>query len=177
MTNLHYQQAYLLATSAQTEGLGHLLATTLAAQPEGLTRIYLQGPLGAGKTTLTRALLQGLGVQGRIKSPSYALVEPYQVSRGAIAHFDFYRMNDALEWEEAGFAELFVQAWLVIAEWPEKALGVLPPADLLIQWHFDGTTQVIAEEDQLQRSVSFECGSPLGIRLADAAEQWLQNNP
>jgi tRNA threonylcarbamoyladenosine biosynthesis protein TsaE len=172
MTNPTEQQAYLLASSAQTEALGKHLASVLQSQSASLCRLYLQGPLGAGKTTLTRSLLHTLGVEGRIKSPSYALVEQYTVAQGSVAHFDFYRMNDPLEWEEAGFAELFINAWLVIAEWPEKAHGVLPPADLLIQWTIDDNPD--AQTDELARWVHFECGSPLGITLADAATGLLQ---
>ncbi len=172
MTNPTEEQAYLLASSAQTEALGIALARQLQTQSASLCRLYLQGPLGAGKTTLTRSVLQTLGVTGRIKSPSYALVEQYNVPQGAVAHFDFYRMNDPLEWEEAGFAELFIHSWLVIAEWPEKAHGVLPPADLLINWTIDDTLDAASEE--LPRWVSFECGSPLGISLADTAMDFFQ---
>ncbi len=178
MTSPTDQQAYLLKSAAQTEALGAGLAGALgefrAKNPGGLFRLYLQGPLGAGKTTLTRAVLHGLGVTGSVKSPSYTLVEQYRVApeqlgHGPIAHFDFYRMNDPLEWEEAGFAETFVQSWLVIAEWPEKAHGVLPPADLLIEWQFDDD----GESAELPRCVQFEYGSPSGVLVADAVKPLL----
>jgi tRNA threonylcarbamoyladenosine biosynthesis protein TsaE len=165
-TDSQEQPAQLLINVAQTDALGRVLARVLQQQPPSAYRIYLQGPLGAGKTTLTRALLQALGVEGRVKSPSYALVEQYSVALGNLAHFDFYRMNDPLEWEEAGFSELFVDSALVIAEWPEKAQGMLPPADLLIHWEFGADPQ---DNPDLPRTISFECGSPTGIALADAA--------
>ncbi len=92
--------------------------------------IELHGPLGAGKTTFTRHLLHALGVQGRIKSPTYAVMEPYRVNRLEISHFDFYRFADPREWEDAGFRDLFGRSGLKIAEWPENAAGVLPAPDL-----------------------------------------------
>ncbi|MBP6763799.1 MAG: tRNA (adenosine(37)-N6)-threonylcarbamoyltransferase complex ATPase subunit type 1 TsaE [Rubrivivax sp.] len=92
--------------------------------------IELHGPLGAGKTTLVRHLLRALGVMGRIKSPTYAVVEPYTLQGLDIWHFDFYRFNDPREWEDAGFRDLFAAPGLKLAEWPDKAAGMLPVADL-----------------------------------------------
>ena len=92
--------------------------------------IELHGDLGAGKTTLVRHLLRALGVSGRIKSPTYAVVEPHEADGLAIWHFDFYRFDDPREWEEAGFRDLFASAGLKLAEWPERAADVLPVADL-----------------------------------------------
>ena len=103
------------------------------------TFIELHGDLGAGKTTLVRHLLRALGVQGRVKSPTYAVVEPYEVPFPAgtdttlpVWHFDFYRFNDPREWEDAGFRDLFASPGLKLAEWPEKAGALLPRADLVI---------------------------------------------
>lgn len=116
-------------------------AARLAANP--LLRnafIALRGDLGAGKTTLVRHLLRALGVPGRIKSPTYAVVEPHEApgrtpeeSALAIWHFDFYRFSDPREWEEAGFRDLFASDGLKLAEWPDKAAGVLPVADVDIE--------------------------------------------
>jgi tRNA threonylcarbamoyladenosine biosynthesis protein TsaE len=94
--------------------------------------IELHGELGAGKTTLVRHLLHALGVAGRIKSPTYAVVEPHEANGVAISHFDFYRFNDPREWEDAGFRDVFAAPGLKIAEWPEKAAGLLPRADLVV---------------------------------------------
>ncbi|MEZ5664677.1 MAG: tRNA (adenosine(37)-N6)-threonylcarbamoyltransferase complex ATPase subunit type 1 TsaE [Burkholderiaceae bacterium] len=101
--------------------------------------VALHGDLGAGKTTLVRHLLRALGVTGRIKSPTYAVVEPH-VSENcpwmpegetlSIWHFDFYRFDDPREWEDAGFRELFASPGLKLVEWPERASGVMPEADL-----------------------------------------------
>ena len=106
--------------------------------------IALQGDLGAGKTTLVRHLLQALGVQGRIKSPTYAVVESYELPEGRRAalnvwHFDFYRFCDPREWEDAGFRDIFAGEGLKLAEWPEKAATVLPVADMEI--HLSTTTE------------------------------------
>ena len=96
--------------------------------------IELHGPLGAGKTTFVRHLLRALGVQGHVKSPTYALMEPYDVATAAgplaVSHFDFYRFDDPQEWEDAGFREVFAAPGLKLVEWPEKAAELLPPADL-----------------------------------------------
>ena len=110
------------------------LATALAAQP-ALRNAFLelQGNLGAGKTTLVRHLLRALGVGGRIKSPTYAVVEPHEVPGLAVWHFDFYRFNDPREWEDAGFRDIFTSPGLKLAEWPEQAAALLPPADLVIR--------------------------------------------
>lgn len=95
--------------------------------------IELRGDLGAGKTTFVRHLLAALGVQGRIKSPTYAVVEPYTLENGLpIWHFDFYRFNDPREWEEAGFRDIFAGPGLKLVEWPDKAGAYLPKADLVL---------------------------------------------
>lgn len=98
--------------------------------------IELHGALGAGKTTFVRHLLHALGVPGRVKSPTYTVMEPYEVA-GAngpihIWHLDFYRFNDPQEWEDAGFRDVFASTGLKLAEWPEKAEGLLPLPDLRI---------------------------------------------
>ena len=96
--------------------------------------IALQGDLGAGKTTLVRHLLRALGVQGRIKSPTYAVVEPHEGAEGLQAwHFDFYRFSDPREWEDAGFRDIFASPGLKLAEWPDKAAAMLPTPDLVLR--------------------------------------------
>lgn len=117
-----------LRDAASTARLGAGLAGALAP---GL-RIYLRGSLGAGKTTLVRALLRSLGFQGRVKSPSYALVELYTVSSLNLYHFDFFRFRDPREWSDAGFRDYFSGAAVCLVEWPEKAGEQLPPPDLEI---------------------------------------------
>ncbi|WP_298830987.1 tRNA (adenosine(37)-N6)-threonylcarbamoyltransferase complex ATPase subunit type 1 TsaE [uncultured Piscinibacter sp.] len=94
--------------------------------------VELHGPLGAGKTTFARHLLHALGVAGRVKSPTYAVMEPYELPGGMVWHFDFYRFNDPQEWEDAGFRDVFASPGLKLAEWPEKAEGLLPAPDLRV---------------------------------------------
>ena len=134
-------------------------ATQLAA---ALTRahlnacIALHGDLGAGKTTLVRHLLRALGVEGRIKSPTYAVVEPYSVASGEVWHFDFYRFSDPREWEDAGFRDIFASPGLKLCEWPQNAAGVMPTPDLDIKIHVD---------DDERRQVQMTALTPRGQEL------------
>ena len=131
-----------------------------SAGPELNASIHLRGDLGAGKTTLVRYLLKALGVEGRIKSPTYAVVEPYTVSGPInISHFDFYRFNDPDEWEEAGFREIFASPGLKLVEWPEKAGQHLPAADLVL---------AIELADADERHVSVHALTLAGARLLKA---------
>lgn len=137
-------------------------AASLAERPALLNAcIELEGPLGAGKTTFTRHLLRALGVQGRIKSPTYTVLEPYEVPRpdGAmlnIAHFDFYRFSDPREWEDAGFRDVFAQPGLKLCEWSENAGPLRPRADLRI---------VIAPQGDDSRALQLNAFSPRGQEL------------
>lgn len=117
-----------LADETATLQLGQQLASTL----EPGLMIWLDGDLGAGKTTLVRGLLRGLGFTGKVKSPTYALVEVYNLFKLNIYHFDLYRFKNALEWEESGFSDDCGPASICLVEWPEKAQPLLPAADLLI---------------------------------------------
>ena len=132
-------------------------ARLLASRP-GIrsASIELQGCLGAGKTTFARHLLRALGVTGSIKSPSYALMEPYAAPGLSAWHFDFYRFNDPHEWEDAGFRDLFAETGLKLVEWPEKASGLLPSADLRIE---------LEPMENDQRRVSFDAFTALGREL------------
>jgi tRNA threonylcarbamoyladenosine biosynthesis protein TsaE len=100
--------------------------------PVGLV-VFLHGNLGAGKTTFVRGVLQGLGHQGKVKSPTYTIVEPYKVFDKNIYHFDLYRFNDEEEWEMAGFREYFNDESICMIEWPEKAATLMPNADIDIE--------------------------------------------
>ncbi|WP_397532555.1 tRNA (adenosine(37)-N6)-threonylcarbamoyltransferase complex ATPase subunit type 1 TsaE [Roseateles sp.] len=142
------------------EGAAQDFAVSLARVP-GLMNasIELHGSLGAGKTTLVRHLLRALGVPGRVKSPSYTVMEAYEVPSGPISHFDFYRFNEPREWEDAGFRDVFTQPGLKLSEWPEKAVGMLPPADLCIR---------IEALDDDSRQVELQAGTPLGLALLGA---------
>ena len=102
--------------------------------------VYLSGELGAGKTTLVRGIVRALGHPGPVKSPTYALVELYKLSRLDLHHFDFYRFRDPREWIDAGFRESFNGRTVSLIEWPERAAGMLPPADLevVLELHGEG---------------------------------------
>jgi len=100
--------------------------------------VTLSGELGAGKTTLVRGLLHGLGWTGPVKSPTYTLVEHYPISSLYFYHFDFYRFDDPAEWEDSGFAEYFRPDALCVIEWPERVRGMLPPADVALTLRYQG---------------------------------------
>lgn len=137
---MHSPYVVKLDAEAATLRCGELFAALLHP---GLT-IFLYGDLGAGKTTLTRGILKGLGHHGKVRSPTYNLVEIYKLSRLYLYHFDFYRFNDPLEWEEAGFREYFNQDSICLVEWPEKAGEFLHAADLAV-WISYSETGRIAE--------------------------------
>ena len=100
--------------------------------------VHLRGELGAGKTTLVRGLLRGLGYAGRVKSPTYTLVEPYELWSLHFYHFDFYRLKDRTEWAQAGFREYFNEHAMCAVEWPERAQDLLAPPDLDIELFLEG---------------------------------------
>ena len=128
------------------------MGAALAAGLEPGLVIYLSGELGTGKTTFARGLLRGLGYDGRVKSPSFTLVEPYELSRLYLYHFDFYRFTDPRELDEAGFREHFNPASVCLVEWPEKAAGVVPAADIRIR------LQVTGSGRQLELDADTEAG-------------------
>jgi tRNA threonylcarbamoyladenosine biosynthesis protein TsaE len=127
-------------------------------EPRGDTVIELDGPLGAGKTTFVRHLLHALGVEGRIKSPTYAVVETYGVGDLAISHFDFYRFDDPQEWEDAGLRDLFGAPGLKLVEWAGKAHPLLPVADLNV---------TITPHDSGERGVRIDAMTPRGLQLLE----------
>jgi tRNA threonylcarbamoyladenosine biosynthesis protein TsaE len=152
--------APILETRAQDwpdEAACAAYAVTLARRP-ALRDAYveLQGELGAGKTTFVRHLLHALGVQGRIRSPTYTVLEAYQLPGLAISHFDFYRFVDAREWEDAGLREVFAAPGLKLAEWPQKAAAMLPLPDLRLHIEIGGSEQ---------RQVTLQAFTPRGREL------------
>lgn len=114
------------------EAAGAALATLLT--PPLL--IFLEGDLGAGKTTLTRGILRGLGYEGRVVSPTYTLVESYETPRLLLAHLDLYRLVDPEELEYLGLADLLTQDAVVLVEWPERGQGFLPEPDMRIRLEY-----------------------------------------
>ncbi len=128
-----------LANDDATLSLGAQLAPFLQG---GLT-VFLHGQLGAGKTTLVRGMLRGLGYREKVRSPTYNLVETYKISRLYWYHFDLYRFSDPDEWEDAGFREYFNSDSICLIEWPEKAAEFLKPPDLDITLEYTNPGRII----------------------------------
>lgn len=149
-----------LTDEAATLNFGAVLARVI--QPN-LT-IYLHGDLGAGKTTLVRGLLQAVGHVGKVKSPTYTLVEPYVVSGYNFYHFDLYRFNDDEEWEAAGFRDYFNAESICLIEWPEKAQNVLPTPDLNLSF----TVKTLDNFETPGRNINITAHSTLGQQCLQA---------
>jgi tRNA threonylcarbamoyladenosine biosynthesis protein TsaE len=143
-----------LADEAATLAFGAQLAKDLKA---GMT-LYLEGDLGAGKTTLVRGLLRELGHAGRVKSPTYTLAETYSLPAFELYHFDLYRLHDPREWLDAGFRDASGGSAVSVIEWPEKAAGWLPAPDAIIRL-------TIADD---ARAIECEARSPRGAHYLEA---------
>jgi tRNA threonylcarbamoyladenosine biosynthesis protein TsaE len=148
-----------LADSSVTEALGQALARALpgGAMPLGAV-VYLQGDLGAGKTTCVRSLLRTLGVTGLVRSPTYTLVETYDLAALTCVHVDLYRVQALAEVDELGLRDLAGPQCLLLVEWPDKGVGVLPPADLSLVLSYAADA----------RSAHLSADTPLG-------REWLEN--
>lgn len=152
---VHWPDEAACATTAQW----------LAAR-SGIARAFIElhGTLGAGKTTFVRHVLRALGVTGHVKSPTYAVVEPYSTAAFEVWHFDFYRFEDPQEFEDAGFRDIFASPGLKLAEWPERATGLLPVCDLRIEIMLSESHGAGAHSDT-HREVRIEARTPLGVEL------------
>jgi tRNA threonylcarbamoyladenosine biosynthesis protein TsaE len=116
----------MINSEADMEALGRCLAPCLSR----VKLVGLKGDLGAGKTTLVRGVLQGMGYEGVSKSPTFSLVEPYELANRSLYHLDLYRLQDPEELEHIGIRDYFDGPGLLLVEWPEKGSGILPPADV-----------------------------------------------
>jgi tRNA threonylcarbamoyladenosine biosynthesis protein TsaE len=128
MTTSIEERSNYLPDALATVAAGERLAPGLT----GGMVVTLSGELGAGKTTLVRGMLRGLGWGGAVKSPTYALVEHYTISSLYFYHFDFYRFGDPGEWDSTGFSEYFGPGAICVIEWPERVAARLPPVDLAL---------------------------------------------
>jgi tRNA threonylcarbamoyladenosine biosynthesis protein TsaE len=137
-----------LPDSGATEAFGRALAGALPATTATGAVVYLQGELGAGKTTTVRSLLQALGVTGKVRSPTYTLIDTYVLPALTCVHIDLYRLQSLNEVEELGIRDIAGPASLMLIEWPEKGLGAIPPADLLLTLVYAGEARQVSIETQ-----------------------------
>jgi len=142
------QLEYLLADEAATVAIGESLAKVLQWQNEQQQAqrslvVFLNGDLGAGKTTLTRGFVKGMGHQGNVKSPTYTLVEPYELPPWQVYHFDLYRLSDPEELEYMGIRDYFSNNCCCFIEWPEKGAGLLANADIIINMVYQDEQRII----------------------------------
>ena len=145
-------KTFLLVDETATIAMGSQLANIVKNELKQGLVVNLNGDLGAGKTTLTRGFVQGMGHKGHVKSPTYTLVEPYDLDDWQVYHFDLYRLSDPEELEYMGIRDYFNENCCCFIEWPEKGQGMLADADLIIN---------MAYSDE-QRMVTLNAGTDLG---------------
>ena len=150
---------YFLPDEQATIAVGDYLANIVQAQNQGVI-VYLYGDLGAGKTTLTRGFVQAMGHQGNVKSPTYTLVEPYDLGAWQVYHFDLYRLGDPEELEFMGIRDYFANNCCAFIEWPEKGMGFIEEADLHVNLAYSG------EQRQLSLSAVTSKGEKMLASLA-----------
>ncbi|TKB46692.1 tRNA (adenosine(37)-N6)-threonylcarbamoyltransferase complex ATPase subunit type 1 TsaE [Thalassotalea mangrovi] len=127
---------FILENETATVAFGKRLAELVTTIPLDSLVVFLNGDLGAGKTTLTRGFVQGMGHLGNVKSPTYTLVEPYELESCRVFHFDLYRLADPEELEYMGIRDYFQPFCYSFIEWPEKGAGILPAEDLIIDLEY-----------------------------------------
>lgn len=154
--------ALLLHSAEETAALGAAVAAALAGRAGAV--VHLEGPLGAGKTTLARGLLRALGVTGAIRSPTYTLLEPYEISGRSLVHLDLYRLGGERELESLGLRDYPPERCWWLIEWPERAGGRLPPPDLRIELAHDPAGRRAALSGPAAASVRTSAPGPADLR-------------
>lgn len=139
---------------------------TLGRIFQGRGRLYLHGDLGAGKTTLTRGVLRAYGYHGAVKSPTYTLVEPYELAGQRIYHLDLYRLGDPEELEFIGGRDVLADDALCVIEWPSRGSGWLPPADV----------SVTLDIDKDGRRATLESQTPRGADCLATLQEWQEKS-
>jgi len=166
-----------LPDEAATARFGAALAAAVQAMPPRTVHVQLSGDLGAGKTTLSRAVLRALGHAGKVRSPTYTLCEPYEVARAdgsplTVYHFDLYRFADPEEWIDAGFRDCFAEPAFNLVEWPEKAGRLLGEPDLHVLLQSDIRALESAAgadpEGADPRMATLRAYTPTGLTLLNA---------
>ncbi|MFK8046827.1 MAG: tRNA (adenosine(37)-N6)-threonylcarbamoyltransferase complex ATPase subunit type 1 TsaE [Halioglobus sp.] len=156
MTDIHNEPSVLTLSAADEDAMISLGEQLAAVRIAGMV-VYLNGELGMGKTTFSRGFIRALGHSGAVKSPTYTLVEPYQLGESSVYHFDLYRLNDPEELEFMGIRDYFDGVNICLIEWSEKGVGILPPADLVIN----------IESEGLGRLLSYVARSDIGKGVVD----------
>lgn len=144
-----------LPCETATGDLGRRLAEAVPDPLDGPLFVALEGPLGAGKTCLARAFLRSLGHQGPVRSPTYTLLEPYEFDDRTVIHLDLYRLSDPGELEFLGIDDVFSPRHILLVEWPERGLGVLPAPDLTVELAYAGAG----------RDARLQAGTPAGVAI------------
>lgn len=152
---------HYLSDDEATQHFGAVLARAIG---DSGAIVYLQGDLGAGKTTLSRGLIRALGYAGPVKSPTYTLVEPYENFDFPLYHFDLYRLSDPEEVEFLGVNDYFAPPALCLIEWPQRGQGYLPRADIEIT--------LVAEGDG--RRIAWQAVTPVGDRISDQLRRMME---
>jgi tRNA threonylcarbamoyladenosine biosynthesis protein TsaE len=149
-----------IESAEQMRALGAQLSSAVASIGASVCVIALEGELGVGKTTLVRGFIQALGIEGPVRSPTYTLIEPYELNGRRIFHLDLYRLTQPSEVEQLGLRDLLEDGAVLLIEWPQRGVGHIPAADLAVRIQYGSAEGT--------RSVSLQANSAVGFDVAQA---------